>query len=183
MAKLIYATPTSLDGFLGRDNYDWSTPDEKAMASMNEVFKTIKLYLFGRKLYETMAVWDTPNAMPNLSPNSQEFAKIWQAWDKIVYSKSLDKISIKKARLEQNFDAQAIRELKSQSLGNICIGGSNLATQAFKFGLVDEVHLFIVPKIIGGGIPIFPKDIDINLELLAEKQVGTWMYLQYEIKK
>lgn len=182
MAKLIYTTPTSLDGFLGRDNYDWSTPDEQAMASMNDVFKTIKLYLFGRKLYDTMKVWDTPNIMPDLSPNSREFVKIWDGWDKIVYSKSLDKVSIKKALLEKNFDLQSIRKLKNETSGDICIGGGNLAEQAFKFGLVDEIHLFIVPKILGGGVPVFPHDLILDLEVLAETRVGTWTYLKYRVK-
>jgi dihydrofolate reductase len=183
MAKLIYATPTSLDGFLGDNNYDWSTPDQDAMTSMNEVFKTIELYLFGRKLYETMKVWDTPDIMSNLSPSSLEFAKIWQDWQKIVYSKSLDQVSIKKARLEKSFDPEAIRKLKNEISGDIGIGGGNLAEQAFKFGLVDEIHLFVVPKILGEGVPVFPKKIGINLEVRTQKQVGAWTYLQYGIKR
>src|SRR5947209_12357594 len=115
MGKLIYATPTSLDGYITDENHDWSMPDEEGFASITDFLRPIGTYLYGRKMYETMAVWQTPGVIPGLTPDRLELAQIWQAADKIVYSKSLETLSTPKARLEREFDPQAIRALKAQS--------------------------------------------------------------------
>jgi dihydrofolate reductase len=180
MAQLIYATPTSLDGFIASHNFEWSAPNEEELIFITDVMRPIGTYLFGRKMYETMLVWETPEVIPGLTPAMRDYAKVWQAADKIVYSQSLGSVPSRKSRQERQFDPQAIRKLKSHSPSDISVGGPNLAAQAIRAGVVDEYHLFVVPKMIGGGIPVMPRDINIKLDLLDERRFGRgWMYLRY----
>ncbi len=131
-------------------------------------------------MYETMAVWQTPDVIPARTPAALEFARIWQAAEKIVYSKSLEAVSTPKTRLEREFDAQAVRDLKAQSAHDISVGGPTLAARAIRAGLVDEYHLFVVPMIIGGGRRILPGDVRVKLDLLDERRFGEgWVYLRY----
>lgn len=170
----------SLDGYLGDGKYDWSVPSDASTAFITDVIRPMGTYLYGRRLYETMSVWETPEIMGDLEPVDQEFARVWQAADKIVYSKSLDSVSTKKTRLERNFDPEAIREFKASSPSDIHIGGANLAAQAICKGLVDEIHLFVVPVTIGGGISVLPKNYSIKLDLLEERRIADgWIYLRY----
>jgi dihydrofolate reductase len=181
MANLIYFTPTSLDGFIAEDgNFDWSTPSEEAFASITDLHRPIGTYLYGRKEYETMAVWERPEAIPGFAPAMLDFARIWQAADKIVYSKSLETISAPKIRLEREFDPQAVRELKAQSPLDIAVAGPTLAAHAIRAGLVDEYHLLVVPTLLGGGIRVLPSNVRIRLELLDERRFASgWIYLRY----
>lgn len=181
MGKLIYFTPVSLDGFIGDGNYDWGpAPDDEVMASINDLVRPIGAQLLGRRQHETMAVWQTPEVMPGLTPAAMEFAQIWQGADKIIYSKSLESLTFPKARLEREFDPQAVRDLKAKAPRDIMVGGPNLAAQAIRAGLVDEYHLMIVPFILGGGIRVLPGDISMNLELKDERRFGNgWVYLRY----
>ncbi len=181
MAKLLYVTPTSLDGYIADGgNLDWSVPDDEFLAFINDLMRPVGTYLYGRKMYETMAVWETPDVLPGLTPASLDFARIWQAADKIVYSKLLDRVSTPKARLEREFDPQAVRELKAQLPGDVSVGGPTLAAHAIRSGLVDEYHLFVVPMMIGGGKRILPADVWIKLDLIDEHRFANgWVYLRY----
>ena len=136
MAKLIYFTPTSLDGYIADEtgDYDWAAPDEEAFAFINDVMRPIGTYLYGRKMYQTMAVWETPEVIPDRTPAMLDFARMWQAADKIVYSKSLETVATPKTRLEREFDPQAVRELKARSPLDVSVGGPTLAANAIRPG-------------------------------------------------
>lgn len=182
MSKLIYFMPGSLDGFIADENnsFDWSAPDDAVMALINDIHRPIGTYLYGRKNYEVMTVWQTPEVMPDLMPTAVEFGRIWQAADKIVYSKSLETVSTPKTRLVREFEPQAIRDLKAQLPHDISVAGPNLAAQAIRAGLVDEVHLLVVPFMLGGGKRILPESVRVKLDLLDERRVGNgWVYLRY----
>ncbi len=182
MAKLIYFMPTSLDGFIAGEGegLDWSVPDEEVSAFINEVLRPVGTSLYGRKNYETMMVWQTPDIIPGLTADMKDFAQIWQAADKIVYSKSLEKVSTPKTRLEREFQPQAVRDLKAKLPHDISVSGPNLAAQAIRAGLVDEYHLLVVPFMLGRGKRVLPGDVGLKLELLDERRVGNgWVYLRY----
>ena len=165
MSKLIYFMPTSLDGFIAgeTDRLDWSVPNEEVSAFINDVHRPIGTYLYGRKNYETMTVWETPDVIPGRTPAMMDFARIWQAANKIVYSKSLEAISTQRTRLEREFEPAAVRDLKARRSHDISIAGPNLAAQAIRAGLVDEYHLLVVPVILGGGKRVLPGNVGIKL--------------------
>jgi dihydrofolate reductase len=150
-------------------------------AFVNELERPIGTYLYGRRMYETMAVWETPGAFAQ-EPVTQDFAAIWQAADKIVYSKTLEAVSTASTRLEHDFDPEAVRQLKASSEHDLGVGGSTLAAQAIAAGLVDELQLFLTPIIVGGGTPSLPKDVRVQLELLDEHRfAGGVVHLHYRI--
>ena len=165
MSKLIYFMPMSLDGFIAgeSDRMDRSVPDEEVFAIINDLHRPIGTYLYGRKNYETMAVWETPDVMPDRTAAIMDFAQIWQAAEKVVYSKSLETISTSKTRLEREFEPQAIRDLKAQLPHDITVAGPNLAAQAIQAGLVDEYQLLVVPVVLGGGKRVLPGNVDVKL--------------------
>ena len=177
MAKLLYVNLMSLDGYIADDgNYDWSAPDEEVLALINDLMRPIGTVLYGRKTYETMAVWETPDVIPGLTPAMRDFARIWQAADKIVYSKSLDTVSTSKTRLEREFDLSALRALP----GDVSVGGPTLAAHAIRAGLVDEYHLLVVPVMLGGGKRILPDGVRAELDLVDERRFANgWVYLRY----
>lgn len=181
MAKLIYFTPASLDGYIAGDgNLGWATPGDEALAFMTDLQRPIATYLYGRKEYETMAVWQTPEVIPGLTPSMMEFARIWQEAAKIVYSRSLESVSTPKTRLEREFDPRAVRDWKTQSPLDLSVAGPTLAAHAIRAGLVDEYHLFVVPALLGGGIRVLPGGVRMNLELLDERRFANgWVYLRY----
>ena len=182
MAKLIYFMPTSLDGYIADEPgpYDWSGPDDEVFAFINDVERPIGMHLYGRKMYETMAIWETPDVIPGLTPVGLDFARIWQVTDKIVYSKSLETVSTPKTRLEREFDLRAVRELKAQLPKDVSVGGPTLAAHAIRTGLVDEYHLFVVPMMIGGGKRVLPSNVCVTLDLLDERRFANGMvYLRY----
>jgi dihydrofolate reductase len=182
MAKLIYLTPMSLDGYIADEtgNPDWSAPDEEAFAFITDLVRPIGIYLYGRKMYETMAVWETPEVIPGLTPAMLDFGRIWQAADKIVYSKSRETVSTPKTRLEREFHPQVIRELKAQSPLDISVAGPTLAAHAIRTGLVDEYRLLVVPTMLGGGTRVLPSNVRIRLDLLDERRFANGMvYLRY----
>ena len=185
MSKLIYFMPMSLDGFIAgeTDNLDWSAPDEEVMAFINDLHRPIGTYLYGRKNYEMMTVWETPDVIPGLTPAMMDFGPIWQAADKIVYSKSLETVSTPKTRLEREFEPQAVRDLKAQLPHDISVAGPNLAAQAIRAGLVDEYQLLVVPVMLGGGKRVLPSNVGVKLDLLDERRVGNgWVYLRYRTR-
>ena len=185
MAKLIYFMPTSLEGYITDEtgNPDWATPDEEVFAFINDLYRPVGMYLYGRKIYETMAIWETPDVIPGRTPAMMDFARIWQAADKIVYSKSLEAVSTPKTRLEREFDPPAVRDLKAQLPHDISVAGPNLAAQAIRAGLVDEYHLLVVPTMLGGGKRVLPSNVGVKLDLLEERRVGDgWVYLCYRTR-
>ena len=185
MSKLIYFMPTSLDGFIAgeTDNMDWSAPDEEVSAFINDLHRPIGTYLYGRKNYETMTIWETPDVIPGVTPAMMDFGRIWQAADKIVYSKSLATVSTPKTRLEREFEPQAVRDLKAQLPHDISVAGPNLAAQAIRAGLVDEYQLLVIPIMLGGGKRVLPGNVSIKLDLLDERRFGNgWVYLRYRTR-
>ena len=185
MAHLIYSALSSLDGYIeDRDgNFDWAMPDEEVHRFINNLERTTGTYLLGRRMYETMMVWETDPNLAADSPLTQDYAQIWQAADKIVYSTTLASASTRKTRIERNFDPEAIRQLKKTAQQNISIGGPELAAHAFRSGLIDECQLFLTPVMVGGGKPSLPDNIRLELELLEERRFGNGMvFLRYQTR-
>ena len=185
MAQLIYSAISSLDGFIeDRDgNFDWAMPDEEVHRFINNLERNAGTYLYGRRMYEIMTVWETDPNLAADSPLTQDFAQVWQAADKIVYSKTLTAASTRKTRIERNFDPEAIRQLKKTAQHDIAIGGPDLAAHAFRSGLIDECHLFLAPIVVGGGKPALPDNVRLELELLEERRFGNGtLFLRYRTK-
>jgi dihydrofolate reductase len=179
MAKLIYSAIASLDGYVADQdgNFDWAAPDEEVHAFANDLERSIGTHLFGRRMYEVMAVWET---LSDPSPVMRDFAETWRSADKIVYSKTLDAATTAKTRIEREFDPAAIRQLKARAARDLSVGGPVLAAQALAAGLVDECHLFLTPVLVGGGNPAFPDGLRLKLELLNERRFGNGVvYLRY----
>ncbi|GAB3533740.1 dihydrofolate reductase family protein [Arthrobacter tecti] len=184
MAKLIYSMIGSLDGYIAdaNGNFDWAEPDEEILAYINAQERPIGTYLYGRRIYELMTVWETdPDSVAD-SPAAKEYAEIWQAASKIVYSTSLQDITTTKTRLERSFEPAAVEELKRTASADIGIGGPTLGVQAFRAGLIDEVYLLLLPVIIGGGLSLFPGDVRLDLQLKDTRRFanGT-LALQYDV--
>jgi dihydrofolate reductase len=182
MAKLIYSAITSLDGYVADEegNFDWAVPDEEVHTFINDLERPIGTYLYGRRMYETMAVWETDPTLAEQSPLMRDFAKIWQAADKIVYSKTLEAVSSAKTRIERDFDPELVRQMKARAGGDLNVGGPEVAAEAFRAGLVDELYLFVVPIVVGDGKRSLPDGVRLRLELLDERHFGNGMvYLYY----
>lgn len=186
MARLIYSAISSLDGCIeDKDGkFDWAAPDEEVHRFINNLERTAGTYLYGRRMYETMMVWETDPNLAADSPLTHDFAEIWQSGNKIVYSKTLISASTRKTQIEPNFKPEAIRKLKEVVEQDILIGGPELAAHAFQSGLIDECHLFLLPIIVGGGKPALPDNVRLELELLAERRFdsGT-VYLRYQVNQ
>lgn len=185
MAKLIYSALMSLDGYIeDKDGtFDWAVPDEEVHRFVNDLERAAGTYLYGRRMYETMAGWETDSTLAAESPFMRDFAEIWQAADKIVYSRTLEAVSTAKTRIERDFDPEVIRQLKAASEHDILIGGPDLASHAFKAGLVDQCHLFLAPIVVGGGKRFLPTNVRLELELLEERRFGNGMvFLRYRTR-
>jgi dihydrofolate reductase len=185
MAKLIYSAITSLDGYVADEdgNFDWAVPDEEVHAFVNDLERPVGTYLYGRRMYEVMVGWETAHTVANQPPLMQDFAEIWQAADKIVYSKTLETASSARTRIERAFDPDAIRQMKAAASRDITVGGPELAAQAMRAGLVDECHLFVGPIVIGGGNPALPHDVRLKLKLLDERRFGNGVvHLHYRTR-
>ncbi|MCA1740209.1 MAG: dihydrofolate reductase family protein [Actinobacteria bacterium] len=181
MAKLIYSAIASLDGYTADENgdFDWAMPDEEVHAFVNDLVRPLGTYLYGRRMYETMVYWETAHTAAD-HPVEQDFAEIWQAAEKVVYSKTLETVSSARTRIERAFEPDAIRGMKASAERDISVGGPDLAAQAFRAGLVDEWHLFVAPIVVGGGKQSLPDDVREKLELLGERRFGNGMvYLHY----
>jgi dihydrofolate reductase len=168
VAKLHYAAITSVDGYIEdtNGNIDWGVPDEQVNAFINDFERTIGTYLYGRRLYESMRVWETWDGPGQ--PLMKEFAEIWRAADKVVYSRTLQEVSSAKTHIERDFNADSIRQQKSSSLCDLTIGGAELASEALKAGLVDELHLFVCPMSVGSGKSALPRDLPLQLRLMDQ---------------
>ena len=182
MAKLIYSAISSLDGYVADEegNFDWAEPDEEVHAFINDLSRPVGTYLYGRRMYETMVGWETDPTLADRSPLMRDFAQIWQAANKIVYSKSLEAASTARTRIERDFDPEAVRQIKALAARDLIVGGPELAAQAFEAVLVDECHLFVAPTVVGGGKRSLPDNVRLKLELLDERRFGGGMvYLYY----
>jgi dihydrofolate reductase len=179
---LIYSVIASLDGYTaGTDGkFDWAAPDEEVHAFVNEVERPVGTYLYGRKMYETMRFWQDPDpAVVGQSPASQDYARIWQAADKIVYSTSLTEALTPRTRIERAFDPEVVRELKHR--GDVSVGGPGLAAHAIRARLVDEYQLFVIPVIVGGGTAALPTGFQATLRLADERRFASGVvYLRYQ---
>ena len=182
MAKLSYVTNVTLDGYIedAHGGFNWTEPSDEAFAFITDLVRPVGTWLYGRRLYETMAVWETDPAFAAQSELSADFANVWQSGAKIVYSTTLESVSTANARLERRFDADAIADMKSSAVDDLTIGGANLAAHAFRAGLVDECHLFVHPVVVGDGKRAFASDAHVQLALQDERRFdnGT-MYLGY----
>jgi dihydrofolate reductase len=184
MAKLIYSAIASLDGYVEDDQgtFDWAAPDEEVLAFVNELERPIGTYFYGRRMYETMAYWETAGTARELSPMSRDFAEIWLSAEKIVYSRTLRSASTARTRIEHDFDAGAVRRLKETSQADITIGGAELAGQAIAHRLVDECHLLLGPIVVGGGKRALPSNVRAELELVSERRFRSGVvHLRYRV--
>ena len=184
MGKLIYTAIASLDGYIEDQDgkFDWSAPDEEVHGYINDLERPHGTHLYGRRLYEVMAVWENPDAFAGDSPEMRDFAELWQAVDKVVYSRTLDSVSSARTRIEREFDPEAVRQMKAAADRDISIGGPELAGHAFRAGLVDECHLYLSPVIVGGGKPALPDGVRLGLELLGEHRFGNGVvHLHYGV--
>ena len=182
MAKLIYSAITSLDGYVADEegNFDWAAPDEEVHTFVNELERPVGSYLYGRRMYEVMVEWETVHTGVDQPLFMRDFAEIWQAAVKVVYSKTLETVSSARTRIEREFDPEAVLGMKASAGRDISVGGPDLAAQAIKAGLVDEIHLFVTPILVGGGKRSLPLDVRVRLELLDERRFGNGMvHLHY----
>jgi dihydrofolate reductase len=182
MAKLVYSAIASLDGYIAdKDgNFDWAVPDEEVHAFINDLERPVGNYLYGRRMYEMMVGWETDPTLAEQSPLMRDFAEIWQAADKVVYSRTLEAVSTARTRIERDFDPEAVRRIKGSVGRDLAVGGADLAAQAFGAGLVDECHLFVAPVVVGGGKRSLPDGVRLEFALLEERRFGSGMvYLRY----
>jgi dihydrofolate reductase len=186
VGKLIYSAITSIDGYVSDEDgkFDWAEPDEEVHTFVNDLERPVGTYLFGRRMYEVMAYWENSDTLADQPPYILDFAQIWQAAEKIVYSKSLEKISTARTRIERDFDPEAVRQMKTATGPDLLVGGPNLAAQAITAGLIDELHLFVAPIVVGGGTQSLPDNVRLKLELLDERRFGNGMvYVRYRTGK
>jgi dihydrofolate reductase len=185
VAQLIYSFIASLDGYVedAGGRFDWAAPDEDVHAFINELEKPVGTYLYGRRMYETMIGWETDPTLAEQSPAMRDFAAIWQAADKVVYTSTLAEGPTRRTRIERRFDAEEVRELKAAAGSDLAIGGAELAGHALAAGLVDELHTFIAPVLVGGGKRALPHDLRLDLELNDERRFDSGIvYLRYGIR-
>jgi dihydrofolate reductase len=184
--KLIYSAIASLDGYTEDQTgaFDWAAPDEEVHAFVNDLERPVGTYLYGRRMYETMVYWETAHRLPDPSPAVRDFTAIWQAADKIVYSTTLRAVSSARTRIERDFDPEMIRRLKATAEHDFTVGGADLAGQAMAAGLVDELQLFSVPVLVGGGKQSLPCDIRADLELLDGRRFHSGVvFHRYAVKQ
>ncbi len=183
MARLIYSTISSLDGYVADEdgNFDWAAPDEEVHAFVNELERPVGAYLYGRRMYETMVFWETVDtgSEPQVM---RDFAELWRAADKVVYSRTLSEASSAKTRIEREFDPDSVRQLVSSADRDVGVGGAELAARAFEAGLVDECQVFLAPVVVGGGKRSLPEDVFTRLELLDQQRFDSgFVYLRYGV--
>jgi dihydrofolate reductase len=183
VAKLVYSALASLDGYVAdaNGNFDWAAPDEEVHAFVNELERPIGTYLYGRRMYEVMAVWETL-PLEDEPAVMRDFAELWRAAEKVVYSRTLESVATPKTRLERDFDPEAVRRLKDAAASDIGVGGAELAGHALAAGVVDELHLFLSPIVVGGGTRALPGGVRLALALLDERRFANGVvYLRYRV--
>ncbi|MGZ4537353.1 MAG: dihydrofolate reductase family protein [Nocardioidaceae bacterium] len=183
MARLLYTSIASLDGYVADESggFAWAAPDEEVHAFVNDHERTVGTYLYGRRMYEVMVGWESMRI--DGVRVMEDYAEIWRAADKIVYSRTLETVSSARTRLERAFDPEAVRRLKASATRDISVSGPDLAGQALRAGLVDECHLFLAPVSVGGGTPSLPGNVLLRLELLDQRRFGNGtVYLRYRTR-
>jgi dihydrofolate reductase len=185
MAKLIYSAITTLDGYVADadGNFDWGAPDEEVHAFVNDLERPIGTYLYGRRMYEVLAAWGSDDILAGEPPPSiRDYAAIWRAADKIVYSTTLQTVSTAKTRIQRTFDVDEVQRIKASATRDLSVGGPGLAGQALGAGFVDECHLIVAPVVVGGGTRALPADVRLTLELLDERRFANGMvHLHYRV--
>jgi dihydrofolate reductase len=182
MARLIYSGLMSLDGYIAdRDgNFDWAEPDAEVHSFVNELQRPAGTYLLGRRMYEVMAVWEHPEDFGEIPDYIRDFADLWKASDKVVFSRSLEGVTTARTRIEREFSADAVGRLKADASRDLAIGGAEIAAVAIRAGLVDEFQMFLFPVAVGGGKRFLPDDVRLRLELLEETRFGNGtVFLRY----
>ena len=182
MAKLIYMAIASLDGYVTDEDgdFEWAKPDEEVHAFVNDLERPIGTHLYGRRLYEVMTGWETMHTLPDQTPQTLDFAAIWQAAEKVVYSRTLETLSSARTRIERDFAPAAVGQMKAEADRDISIGGATLAGEAIRAGLVDELHLIVNPIVVGGGTPSLPDGVRWELDLLDERRFANGVvYVRY----
>ena len=185
MARLIYSAIASLDGYVADEqgNFEWAAPDEEVHAFVNDLERPIGTYLYGRRMYDVMAAWETMPTGAGQPAATRDFAQIWRAADKVVYSTTLDDVSTARTRVEREFDADAVSRMKDTAGRDLSVGGPGLAGHALAAGLVDELHLFLVPAVVGGGTQALPDGVRLDLDLLDERRFASGViYLLYRVR-
>jgi dihydrofolate reductase len=184
VVELIYMSIQSLDGYVADEQgeFGWAKPDDEVHAFVNDLTRPIGTHLLGRRMYEVMRVWERPDQLPGMNDVTRDFAAVWRAADKVVYSRTLDAVSTERTRLEREFDAGAVRALKESSERDLAVAGPGLAASAFRAGLVDELQLVLAPAIVGGGTASLPAGVRLDLELVEERRFdGGMAFLRYRI--
>jgi len=183
LARLLYTAITSLDGYVADPDgrFDWAAPDEEVHAAVNELERPVGTYLYGRRMYRVMAYWESaPDDAPAVE---RDYAQIWRAADKVVYSSTLDAPVTSRTRIERSFDPTAVADLKASSERDLSLGGPGLAAHALRAGLVDELQLLVTPVVVGGGTPFLPDDVRLDLELLDQRRFGNGaVLLRYDVR-
>lgn len=185
MARLIYAAIASLDGYIEDEQgkFDWAEPDDEVLAAVNDLERPIGTYLYGRRMYETMVPWETMSTGDDQSAGMRDFAQLWRAAEKVVYSRTLERVTSERTRIEREFDPRAVRRLKETSASDLTVGGAALAGQAIAAGIVDECHLFLNPILVGGGKRALPDKVSARLQLLDERRFRSGVvHLHYRIR-
>jgi dihydrofolate reductase len=185
MGTLIYEMITSLDGYINdaKGEFDWYTPDEELHTFVNKATRPVGTFLLGRRMYETMVYWETAHTIPDQPEFMLEWARMWQARDKIVYSTSLESVSSERTRLERAFDPDAVRALKASTERDLTVDGPGLAATALRAGLVDEVGQYVCPVVVGGGTRFLPDDLRLDLELASEHRFNNGVvHVRYRVR-
>lgn len=187
MGKLIYSAITSVDGYIEdrEGNFDWAAPDEEVHAFVNDLERPVGTYLYGRRMYDTMRYWETTGTTPDLPSYARDYTDIWQAAEKIVFSKTLESVSSANTRIERTLDPDRVRRLKAAIDSDISVGGADLAGQALEAGLVDELHLLAVPVVVGGGKRWLPEGgrRALKLRLVDSRRFASGvMFLSYRLE-
>ncbi len=183
MGRLIFASIVSLDGYVAdaEGRFDWSEPDEEVHRAVNEIQRPIGTHLYGRRLYDVLVAWETWDVTDEPEV-IRDYAQIWRGADKVVYSRTLEEPKSARTRIVEELDVTAIVELKATSPGDILIGGPEIAALALAAGIVDEIHLFVSPVVVGSGNPVFPDDLALSLELVEERRFGNGVvHLHYSV--
>jgi dihydrofolate reductase len=186
VARLIYSAITSLDGYVAdaEGNFDWAEPDLEVHAFVNDRERPLGTYLYGRRMYEVMQAWETLGADPDATDVTRDFANLWLAADKVVYSTTLDATPTSRTRLERSFDADAVRAMKERADADLGIGGPGIAVHALRAGLVDEINLYLNPIVVGAGTSALPTGFATRLRLVDEHRFGNGVvYVQYRVER